>query len=465
MAGGQSTTVLQHIRTLFGGGAVGGLGEEQLLERFMTGRDEAAFTALVERHGPMVSGVCWRILADPHDVEDAFQATFLILAQKAGSIRARHTLGPWLYGVAHRVAIRAKRNATRRRVRERATGEEAAVMPARDGESQELRQVLDEELARIPAKYRAPVVLCYLEGRTHEEAARQLHWPVGTVKSRLAWAKERLRSRIVRRGLAPCAGLMDAILCPQGASASVPSALVYSTVRAATQMGAGKVAVGAASASVIALTRGVLNSMLISKFCVSTGVVLSTVLVATGAAVLVAQESGAGSKSEGVQQEAKPEEKARPDEPVTLSTLAKARVEIARRRLEAFASDYKFGRVTVDRMMDASRTLMDAEIDAGETRADRLAAIRAHAERLKQLEELEKASTEDGKGVVAQLEVIQNGLVDAEFLLAKASAPGDSQTIADLNRRLREVERKLDQVLKQLPGPGNGKVRSDAQVK
>ena len=206
----QNEAILGHVRQLFGAGTLVGMAEGQLLERFSSRRDEAAFELIVARHGPMVLGVCRRVLSDPHDVEDAFQATFLVLVRKAHSLRRRDLLGNWLYGVAHRVAVRARANAARRRTRERSGAEAAAGKPPRDGDWRDLRPVLDEEIARLPEKYRAPVVLCFLEGQTHEEAARQLRWPLGTVKSRLARARARLQGRLTRRGLAPSAGLLGA---------------------------------------------------------------------------------------------------------------------------------------------------------------------------------------------------------------------------------------------------------------
>src|SRR5262249_55066422 len=155
--------------------------------------------------------------------EDAFQATFLVLARKAGSLRDREHLGPWLYGVARRVAMRAREVAARRRSREWPGAEEVAVETIRYRDPDELRSVLEEELGRLPAAHRAAVVLCYLEGLTNEEAARQLGWPVGTVKSRLSWARGRLKARLILRGLAPSAGLLAATLTPEATSAPMPA--------------------------------------------------------------------------------------------------------------------------------------------------------------------------------------------------------------------------------------------------
>src|SRR5205823_3540528 len=154
-------------------------------------RDEAAFAALVRRHGPMVLGVCRRVLRDAHDAEDAFQATFLLLARKAAALRQPDRLGPWLHGVAHRTALKAKAAGVRRRQRERPLDDLPAAGGGDDLLWRDLRPVLDDAIGRLPAKYRVPVVLCYLEGRTNAEAARALGCPTGTVATRLARARQR----------------------------------------------------------------------------------------------------------------------------------------------------------------------------------------------------------------------------------------------------------------------------------
>ena len=222
MASGHRGSVIDSLGRLFDAGTVAGLGEAQLLERFLAQRDEAAFEAILQRHGPMVLGVCRRMLDDPHDVADAFQATFLILVKKARSIRDRDVLGTWLYGVARRVAVRAQVNARRRRNRER-TGSGGAGRGTNRApdrlEATELRSLIDAELERLPSRYRAPVILCDLEGQTHEQAAAQIGCPVGTVKSRLSRGREQLRSRLVRRGVAPSAALLASTLAAESAQA------------------------------------------------------------------------------------------------------------------------------------------------------------------------------------------------------------------------------------------------------
>jgi RNA polymerase sigma factor (sigma-70 family) len=299
MAIGGYGSVLRQIQRLFDRGTVAALDEGQLLERFVAGRDEAAFEALVARHGPMVLGVCRRLLADPNDADDAFQATFLVLVKKAHSIRDAALLGNWLYGVAYRVAARARAQSARRRAREAPGAEEAAVEASRDGERGELRSVIDEEVNRLPEKYRAPIVLCYLQGQTHEAAAERLRWPVGTVRSRMARARELLRARLVRRGLALPAGVLGATLAAESASAAVSPALREATVRAALQVAAGKaIAAGVVSAGAASLTEGVLKAMFASKIKGLAAVVLALGAVAGGAGVVARQVGGDGAAAD-----------------------------------------------------------------------------------------------------------------------------------------------------------------------
>ena len=191
MAVGQrSGSVLGPIQRLFGRGTVSGLSEGQLLARFVGDRDELAFEAIVSRHGPMVLGICRRLLDDPHDVEDAFQATFLVLVRRADSLRDRDLLANWLYGVALRIATRCRRDRATRRVRERSAGETEPVTCTEEDGLGELRTVIDVEVARLPERFRLPLVLCYFEGLTHDQAAERLGCPVGTVRSRMAKARE-----------------------------------------------------------------------------------------------------------------------------------------------------------------------------------------------------------------------------------------------------------------------------------
>lgn len=223
------------LRSLFEIGVVGELSDGQLLERYRTGeRDEAeaAFAAMVERHGPMVLRVCRRLLDDPNDAEDAFQATFLVLLRRAGTIRDRASVAAWLHGVAVRVASRARvESARRHRIERRGARPEMGsdVGPDR----LDLESLVDGELARLPEKYRQPIVLCYLEGMTHEGAAARLGWPVGTVRGRLARARDLLRTRLTRRGVTASAGIAGLEGLRETAMAAVPPALRDTAVRSA----------------------------------------------------------------------------------------------------------------------------------------------------------------------------------------------------------------------------------------
>src|SRR5262249_55599242 len=261
-----------------------GTPDTELLQRFLGGREEAAFEALVERHGPMVLGVCRHLVPNAADADDAFQATFLVLVRRASSIRKPQLLGNWLYGVAHRVAARARVQAARRRDRGRLEVEMMATDRSR--EASEWNPVLHEELNHLPEKYRAPMVLCYLQGKTNQEAAQLLSWPVGTVKGRLTRARELLKKRLTRRGVSLSSGVLTAALQPSASSAAVPAVLMDSTVRAAMLVAAGPVAVAGISVPVAALTKGVLQTMFLTRLATVGGLVVGVSLLGTTAALL-----------------------------------------------------------------------------------------------------------------------------------------------------------------------------------
>jgi RNA polymerase sigma factor (sigma-70 family) len=281
-----TSPVIQRLRqaVLRQGGA--GMTDGQLLGCFVEHRDETAFTALVRRHGPMVWGVCRRLLPH-HDAEDAFQATFLVLARKAASVVPREMVANWLYGVARQTALHAGRTAARRRAREKqvAAMPEAAVAE-RDDLWHDLQPLLDRELTLLPDKYRVAIVLCDLEGTTRKEAARQLGCPEGTLAARLARARAMLAKRLARHGLAVVGGALTAALS-QEASAGVPASVVSATIRVATLVAAGQgAATGAVTAEVAALTAGVLKTMLMSKLKKAAVALLVVFSLMVGAAVI-----------------------------------------------------------------------------------------------------------------------------------------------------------------------------------
>jgi len=285
MATNQMSGFIQHLRRVLRDGA--GLTDGQLLEDYLSRRDEAAIAALVRRHGPMVWGVCRRVLHNHHDAEDAFQTTFLVLVRKAASIASRELLANWLYGVAHQTALKARATAAKRKGRESQVAEMPEPAPTQQDPWRDLQPLLDEELSRLPDKYRGVIVLCDLEGKTRKEAARQLGCPEGTVAGRLARARIMLAKRLTRRGVALSGGALAAVLSQQAASAGVPTSVVVSTIKAASLLAAGKAAAtGAISVKVAALTEGVMKAMLFTKLKTVIAVVLILGFVATGATVL-----------------------------------------------------------------------------------------------------------------------------------------------------------------------------------
>jgi RNA polymerase sigma factor (sigma-70 family) len=301
MATNRLRRALEHLQRTLAPPGEEALPDAHLLARFLTGRDQAAFAALVRRHGPMVLGVCRRVLRHTQDVEDAFQAAFLVLARKAGSVLKREALGSWLYMVAYRTARRARADQARRRAREK----QVDAMPHPQVPPEEVRDwlpLLDDELRRLPEKYRAPVVLCDLQGQSRREAARRLRLPDGTFSRRLAAGRTLLAERLSRRGVALSGGALAAALSQGAASAQVAAPLVAATARAAVFVAAGHLA--AVSTPVAVLTRGVLRAMFLTKLKVAVGVVL--LVAALGAGGLAYRPGGAGAAQAQKRAEGKP---------------------------------------------------------------------------------------------------------------------------------------------------------------
>ncbi len=284
-------SVARQIGSLFEDGSVGGLSDRQLLERFVSRReqaDEAAFAAIVARHGPMVLGVCRQLLGDHHHAEDAFQAAFLVLARHAGSIRDPDLLGTWLYGVALRTARASRgRLARRRRTDEAGAVSESTACPAPAADrvvlEREEAEALHREIDRLPNAFRVPVVLCYFEGLTLDEAAHRLRWPAGTLRSRLARARQKLRRGLSRRGYALSTTPLAAARVARSASASFSPLLCDTTTRAAIRFAARHGDAGGLSAPALALAQEVLSSMLWHKLRLTTLSLLLLAVVATGA--------------------------------------------------------------------------------------------------------------------------------------------------------------------------------------
>lgn len=286
MARGHLDGVMHQLRRLVGAEPLESGSDGQLLARFVAEHDEAAFAALTRRYGPLVLGVCRRVLHDPHAVDDAFQATFLVLARKAASIAKQDSLGSWLHGVAYRIAVRARVGASRRRVVETLEADMAHadpstvdVGPESAAEIQELSRILDEELQRLPEKHRGPLVRCYLMGQTNEEAARELHCPPGSMSWRLAQARECLRQRLTRRGATLSAATLATALSAQAAPAAVPAALLAAALRTGTTP-------GAVSAAATELADAILPTLGVSKIKMgAAGLVFGLAVVGIGVLV------------------------------------------------------------------------------------------------------------------------------------------------------------------------------------
>jgi RNA polymerase sigma factor (sigma-70 family) len=290
MGQAQLSSVLSCVRNLAAAHQAEAVSDQQLLHRFASDNDSAAFRTLVERYGRRVFSVCRHVLQHTQDAEDAFQATFLVLARKARAIRRQQALASWLHGVAYRIAMKAKRDAARRRSHE----PRAEIAPSTDAPTElswrEVQAILDEEIQHLPERERAAFVLCCLEGLSRAEAAQQLHLKEGTLSSRLASARQRLQKRLAIRGVTLAAVLAGASLAPTPVSA----ALVCSTVQAAGLYAAGSAAAGALSAPAIDLARGVLKAMFVSKVQTACSLVMALGILSAGTGYTVRAGFGVG---------------------------------------------------------------------------------------------------------------------------------------------------------------------------
>jgi RNA polymerase sigma factor (sigma-70 family) len=280
---GQLGGILRYLERLTDAGRVGERSDAHLLECFVARRDEAAFAALLRRHGPLVWGVCRRALRNAQDAEDAFQATFLILVRSAGSIGKRESVRSWLYGVASRVSIRARQTTAVRHAREALLEGDLAVAPAPVETHVEVRPILDEEIGRLPEKYRLPLILCHLEGLSQEQAAQLLGCPRATVATRLARGRARLRSRLAHRGVES----LPSALGHEAALPTVPITLMEATLRAVSQGKAATVVTGSVRATFLA--EEVLRAMLLTKWKMIAVVLLVCGVVGPGVGVLASR--------------------------------------------------------------------------------------------------------------------------------------------------------------------------------
>jgi RNA polymerase sigma factor (sigma-70 family) len=277
--------VLHNLRTAFLARDSGHLTDGQLLDSYVGRHEQAAFEALVRRHGPMVLGVCRRVLHHAQDAEDAFQATFLLLVHKAAAVQPREQVGNWLYGVAYRTALKARGLAARQRARQKPLCDNTCQRPEMDDAECDLKPLLDREVNRLPEKLRLPLVLCELEGRPRREVADLLGLAEGTLSSRLARARARLRHRLARYGPALLAGTLASLL-PHQAAAGVPQPLLAQTIRAAAQHASGATTVGSVSAGAAALTRAMLRTMAANRLSFLAALVAALGFLAAAAGLL-----------------------------------------------------------------------------------------------------------------------------------------------------------------------------------
>jgi RNA polymerase sigma factor (sigma-70 family) len=343
----------------------------QLLDRFLAQREEAAFEELVRRHGPMVLGVCRRVLAHEHDVEDAFQATFLVLVRKAASVQPADLVGHWLYGVAYRTAVRARALYARRRARELAMRRVTEEPP---GVWQDVLPLLDQELTGLPEKYRIPVVLCDLQGKSRKEVARVLGVSEGTLSSRLARARALLGRRLSRRGVTLAGGELAALVAANGASAGVPARLLLSTTKAALLVAAGQATTATCvSLQAVALTEGVVRTMFFAKLK-TMAVLCAVAAVAIGAGGLVYQEqAGKGNPANPGQEQGRPQP-AQDERRGNALALAQPNVELpqagpglpsdAATRLKEFEAEAAAIRKKADAEIQALRDKLLPELEA-----------------------------------------------------------------------------------------------------
>jgi RNA polymerase sigma factor (sigma-70 family) len=437
-SGASSHSASRGLPALFSAGTAAGRGDHELLSRFAARRgadDEAAavaFAALVERHGPMVLRVCLAVLGDRHDAEDAFQATFLVLADRAGTIRSGDSVGSWLHGVALRASSRARAAAARRRRHERRRAEmvrkreEAADEARPDGE--DLARVLHEEIGRLSEKFRAAVVLCYLEGLTHESAAGRLGCPVGTVRSRLATARERLQKRLTRRGVAPAVSAAWLASNLGGAAeaasrgAGVPAALAEGAVRGALRIHLGKAALGGiVSAEAVALTEGVLTSMSTTKLIIAATSFLAAGLLTAGVGVRAYSTLG---RAPGQAPAASPPQAATSKAPDRAKDLEEAKAKYLRRNedeVKALIREYQ-------EKEDATRAGLKAAKTPEERTAliDKRANPAAYAGALLQLAEQAPGTPQAEQALVWIAAHLTYGSMDerAKEMLARDHADG-----------------------------------------
>jgi RNA polymerase sigma factor (sigma-70 family) len=436
--------------------------DAELLARFVADRDADAFALLVRRHGPMVHGVCRRVLRNQADADDAFQATFLVLARRAGAVRPQGLLGNWLYGIAYRTALEARRAAAVRRARERRAAEMNTRTPATNAPDRDLREALDRELAALPDIYRAAIVLCDLEGLSRKDAADRLGWREGTLSGRLFRARALLAARLSRLGLViPAAGLAG-LTGVSTASAAVPAALAESTIRIGVLVAAGE-AMAVAAAPVAALSEGVMKAILLSKLKgLATCVVIGCAVLATATAGWRANAVGASVALADGQARSQPQSRSaqRDSDKDRIAELERERdkllqvVRDLQARLEKLEADNldRAGKQKL-RAEEAERAAIEEKLKnkrlGDENDATRLRRLEAERARL----EADRAKSREGRPRIIDggppPEVLEK-LLKLEEELAKQGLSGDKAKAAadELKQKLKSLQLDADKLSK-----------------
>jgi RNA polymerase sigma factor (sigma-70 family) len=441
--------VVDHLRMAVLAAGEVDLTDGQLLDAFVSRRDETAVAALVRRHGPMVWGVCRRILRNDHDAEDAFQATFLVLVRKATSIWPREMVGNWLYGVAHRTALKAKAMAAKRQAREKHVSDmPEPAAPARPDLWHELQPQLDQELSRLPDKYRIAIILCDLEGKVRKQVASQLQIPEGTLSSRLTTARTMLARRLAPHGLTVTGAALAVVLPQQAASAGLPTSVASFTIKVAGVLAAGKSAAGIASTHVVALTEGVLKPMHMTKLQIATAVLLAVSVVGLGSAAMTygarppeqdgatnAPAPPAGKGGEVVvkraeipkagsaeQTKVEDEQEGPAGTNPKLRALLKERLDTLQKMADRVILLGKNGAASQGEVREANLRVYKAELDLCETTEERIGVLakiaRLHKETERQVSELHK------RGAASQGEVLEATVsrLEAEIAVEREKA-------------------------------------------
>ncbi len=473
LRGAHNGFLMQQIGRLFTEGTSVGSTEGELLDRFVRCRDESAFEALVARHGPMVLGVCRQLLRDPNDVDDAFQATFLVLVRKASTLRRCDLLGNWLYGVAYRVAIRSRSLSVRRMARFGAarTVDSLADAEVRRGSAlnspthieYDPRPWLHQEVNHLPEKYRAAIVLCYFEGLTHHEAASRLGCPLGTVKGRLSRARDLLRRRLTRRGVTLSAAAIASGLTIPDAQAAVPASLEMATSRAAFSIAshAGESLARASSVSipVTALAQGVLQTMfwnqirvtaasLILAGTLATGFVIGATQLSGGSGDGATARAGAQASSVSIAQAGRGQtsktpaqaaggrttEAARPDAvdpPKSVTPDLLAQLNETNRSFDNMLAHLRDpGMADIDRLSTWSNLMLSANLVLASTPEDGKAARLGHRDRMKKLNDRVQKLPVSARNKTVVASHAENKLQEAELNLEDGGQRAMMSTMA-----------------------------------